>query len=81
MNVGVAALGDQLFRLFVGFVPDRSVQHHLGTVGARRFDFRRRRIGGHADDGVNAVNLCCERDALRMVAGRRANHAARFLFK
>ena len=57
MDVGVAALGDELLRLLVGLVPDRAVQHDLGAVGARRLDLRRRGVLRHADDRLDAVAL------------------------
>ncbi len=75
MDVGVAALGDELLRLLVGLVPDRAVQHDLGAVAFRGFDLRRRRVGRHADDGVDAVDPRGQRHALRVVAGGRADHA------
>src|SRR5581483_678484 len=79
VNVGVAALGDELLGLLVRVVPDLPVQHDLGAVGLRRGDFRRRRVLRHAHDGMNAVNLRGERDTLRMIAGRRTDHAAALL--
>ena len=48
MDVGQPAVADELFRLLVGLVPDRAVQHDLRAVAARRRNLRRRRVLGHA---------------------------------
>jgi hypothetical protein len=79
MNVREALVAHQLFRFLVRLIPDRSVQHDLRAVAARGGDLRGRCVFGHADDGADAVNLRRQRDALRVIAGRRADHAARLL--
>src|SRR5439155_5185744 len=79
MDVREAALDDELLRPLVRLIPDRPVQHHFGAVATRRGHFGQRRVLGHHDDGVHAVQLRGQRDALRVVAGRRADDAAALL--
>jgi hypothetical protein len=55
------------------------VQHDFGAVAPGGGDLGRRRVFRHANDRANAVNLCCERHALRVIPRRRANDAAPFL--
>ena len=79
MNICESALDDELPGFLVGLVPDRAVQHHFRSVRARRVDLGRRRILGHDDDGVHAIQPGGERHALCVVAGRGADDAAPFL--
>ena len=73
------SVANELLRLLVRLVPDVAVQHDFGAVALRGGDLGRRRVRGHADDRANAVDLRRERDALRVIAGRRADDAASLL--
>ena len=76
MHIGQAAVSDELLCFLVRVVPDRAVQNDLGAVAARGGDFRGRRILGHDDHGLDAVDAGGKRDSLCMIARRGADHTA-----
>src|SRR5215471_2458048 len=75
MNVRQPALLAELLGLFVGFVPYGPVLNDLSSVGARGIDLRLRGVRGHHHYCFHLVDSSCDGYALRMVPGRRADHA------
>jgi hypothetical protein len=66
----------QLQRVAVGVGIAVAVQHHLAAQGAHGVDLELRRGGGHHDHGARAQLVRAHGHALRVVAGRGADHAA-----
>ena len=59
-----------------GVLEVAALEDHLGAVPPRGLLLGDRRALGHEHGGVDAEQLGRQRDALRMVAGRRRHHAA-----
>ena len=77
MDEGQAALGLELERAGVGVGVAVAVQDDLAAEGADGVDLERRRRRRHDDQRLAAEPPRRERDALRVVAGRGADDAAR----
>ena len=75
------ALGLELEGVRVGVGVAVAVQHDLGAEGADGVDLERGRGHRHDDQRPAAELARGERDALGMVAGRGADHAARQLLR
>ena len=76
VHEGQAALLLQHGGVLVGVGIALAVQHHVAAEAAHRVDLELRRGGGHHDDGGGAQLAGAHRHALRVVAGRGADHAA-----
>ena len=76
---GEALLLRQLDRFGFGFVKVRAVEQHFSAKTAHRVDFDIRGGNRHHDQRFQTQTSRRERHALRMVARRRGNDAARFL--
>ena len=70
------ALAHDGLRVLVRAVVFVAVQHHFATEIAHRAHLDVRRGLRHHDDRGNAAALRRQRHALRVIAGRRADHAA-----
>jgi len=79
VHEGQAVLGFEFERVQVGIGVTFAGQHHLGAVRAHCVDLDLRRGHRHHDHRLAAQPLGRERHALRVVAGRGADHAPREL--
>ena len=76
MDEHIALLERQLARLGVGVVEHVAVEHDLGAMAGGLRDFHRRGDSRHDDRRRNTEPLRVIGDRLRVVAGRRGDHAA-----
>ena len=75
MHKGQALLLLQLDRMLVGVGIALADQHGFAAQRAYRVDLDLGRGGRHHDHGAGAQLVRAQRHALRVVAGRRADHA------
>ncbi|MPM77317.1 hypothetical protein SDC9_124320 [bioreactor metagenome] len=81
VHKGQALFGLQLGSVFVGVRVALAAQHHLAAQGFHCIHFQLRRRGWHHNHGSRAQSGCAHRNALRVVAGRRTDHATRQLLR
>ena len=81
MHEHVAVFVQQFGRVVARVVEIVAVQNHVRAVRAHRFDFDLGRVAAHHDVRANAEAIRGERNALRVIAGRRAHHAARAILR
>src|SRR5690606_30650109 len=72
-------LGGDRLRACLTLHGRRSLEHDLRAQGSRAFHLHAWCGRGHHDDRPDAEQLCGERHALRVIAGRVRDHAARAL--
>ena len=76
MDEGQAVLRLEFERVQVGVGITFAMQHDIAAERTHRIDLELGRCHRHHDHGLAAEALGAERDTLRVVAGRRADHAA-----
>ena len=75
MNERQALFFLQLARVRKSIVVGVAVQDDFAIQRAHRVHLDRRRGDGHHDHGANAAAFCGQGYALRVIAGRTADHA------
>ena len=76
VHEGQALLALQVQGMLVGVRVALAMQHHLAAQAPHGIDLHLRCGDGHHDDGLAPQLARTQRHALRMVAGRRADHTA-----